>query len=86
MLGINAHKSRNFERSAQKRRDGKLHFAQKTPPRRCSHRVRGCGSAGKFAAGQAVKVQHSFQCGNVGVHVQRIGLEQLVQLVFKGGH
>ena len=30
MLGINAHKSRNFERSAQKRLDGKLHFAQKT--------------------------------------------------------
>ena len=32
MLGINAHKSRNFERSAQKRRDGKLHFAQKNTP------------------------------------------------------
>ena len=55
MLGINAHKSRNFERSAQKRWDGKLHFAQKTPPHRCSHRVRGWGLAGKFAAGQAVK-------------------------------
>ena len=35
----------------------------------------GCSSAGKFAASQTVKVQHSFQCGNVGVHVQRIGLE-----------
>ena len=46
----------------------------------------GGSSAGKFAAGQAVEVQHSFQSGNVGVHVQRVGLEQLVQLVFKGGH
>ena len=62
-------KSRNFERTVQKRRDGKLHFAQKIPPHRCSHRVRGWGLAGKFAAGQSVKVQHSFQCGNVGVHV-----------------
>ena len=40
-------------------------------------------SAGKFAASQTIKVQHSFQSGNVGVHVQRVGLEQLVQLVFK---
>lgn len=86
MLGINAHKSRNFERSAQKRRDGKLHFAQKNTPTSMQPSGAGGSSAGKFAAGQAVEVQHSFQCGNVGVHVQRVGLEQLVQLVFKGGH
>ena len=43
--------------SAAPKKDGMenctLH--KKTSPHRCSHRVRGCGSAGKFAAGQAVK-------------------------------
>ena len=65
--------------SAAPKKDGMenctLH--KKIPPHRCGHRVRECGSAGKFAAGQAVEVQHSFQSGNVGVHVQRVGLAQL---------
>ena len=39
----------------------------------------------KIAAGQAVHIQHAFQRGNVGRNIQRVGLEQLVQLVFKGG-
>ena len=36
-------------------------------------------------ARQAVQIQHPFQGGDVGRDVQRVGLEQFVQLVFKGG-
>ena len=40
----------------------------------------------KLVSGQAVHVQHPFQCGHICRNVQCVGLEQLVQLIFKGGH
>ena len=41
---------------------------------------------GEIAPGQAVEVEHPFQRGDVGGDIQRIGLKELVQLVFKSGH